>query len=330
MVIKNGNELMEWVPARLAEAGIELVEAISWNKEELARNAGDADIVWAYGGRHELLEGENLAVLKKCWAILRTGTGTDNIDRKTATELGIIIVNTPDQSTDSVADHTISLLFSLVRLVPWHDRLMRKGTWDPWLLEPGRRFRGATLGLVGFGRIPRMIIGKLIGFTMNFMACDPNVSAEEMAFHGVKKASLEEMLAAADYVSLHCPLLEETHHLIGERELRLMQPHSLLVNTARGKVIDEPALIKALQEGWIGGAALDVLEAEPADPDNPLFTMDNVVLTGHLAGHSDAHAEECCEHAVRALIDLAEGRWPSSVVNPEVVPRRGKLAPPRI
>lgn len=329
MVIKDGNPLPDWVPERLKNAGIEFSESICWDKEELTRYAADADIVWSYGGRHHLLEGENLTVLKKCGAILRTGAGTDNVDRKTATKMGIIITNTPYAVTAPVSDHTISLLFSLVRQVAHHDRLIRHGKWDTWTLKPHRRFHGATLGFVGFGRVPRLMTRKLSGFTMNFIAYDLYVKPEVMTFHDVKQVSLDELLQTSDYVSLHCPLTEKTHHLIGERELRLMQPHSLLINTSRGSVIDESALIKALQEGLIAGAALDVLEKEPPAPDNPLLTMENVILTAHFAGNSDTFPQDMCEASVETIIDLAEGRWPRSVVNPEVMPRWGKLSPPK-
>jgi len=326
LVIKDSNPLPDWVAERLKDTSIEFCVAICWNKQDLACHASDADVVWAYGGRR-LLEGENLTVLQKCGAILRTGSGTDNVDVKTATEMGIIVANTPHVVADQVADHAISLLFSLVRQVTRHDRLIRRGKWDYRLAMPTRCYRGATLGLVGFGRIPKLVVQKLSGFEMNFLAYDPYLAAEVVASHGAKSVSLDELLRAANYVSLHCPLTEETHHLIGERELRLVQPHSLLVNTARGKVVDEQALIRALQEGWIAGAALDVLEKEPPDPHNPLLSIENVIVTPHIGGMSDTYPQEFCEASVKALTDLAAGRWPRSVVNPDVTPRWGELAP---
>ena len=322
LVIRDKNPLPEWVPGRLEAAGIDFSVRICWNKEELALHACDADLVWAYGGRRGLLVGENLTELKNCGAILRTGSGTDNVDDKTATEKGIVVVNTPHVIADQVADHAISLLFSLVRQVTRHDRLIRSGIWDSWQAMPtAPRFRGATLGLVAFGRIPRLVAKKLCGFEMLYQAYDPFVDGEVLEAHGVKGVALDELLKTSDYVSLHCPLSEKTYHLIGERELRLMQPTALLVNTARGAVIDELALIRALEEGWIAGAALDVMDSEPPNADNPLLEMENVVLTPHIAGYSDTYPQEYAEASVEAIIDLADGQWPRFVVNPKVTPR---------
>lgn len=320
--------LPDWAAGRLKKAGIEFSMSECHSKEDLARHAADADLVWGYGGRR-VLRGDGLTALKKCRAILRTGTGTDNVDVTKATELGIIVANTPDALTDPVADHTISLLLSLVRQVTRHDRLVRRGQWDSFLAVSYRRYLGATLGLVGFGRVPHLIVQKLHGFQMKFIAHDPFVSAKAMEACGAKRVTLNKLFRTSDYVSLHCPLTEKTHHLVGEQELRMMQPTALLVNTSRGKVVDEQALVKALEEGRIAGAALDVLEKEPPDPDNPLLAMDNVILTPHSAGHSDTFPEEFCEASIEAIIDIAEGRWPRSVVNPEVKPRWGNLSPPR-
>lgn len=328
VMIHSSLPLLEWVPKRLEEAGVDFVQALCSTREDLARYAGDADLVWVNGGGDLLKIADNMALLRRCGAILRSGSGTDNINIEAATELGIIVAHTPHAVAEPVADHAISLLFSLVRQVTRHDRLIRRGIWDPWQALPSRRFRGATLGLVGFGRIPRLIVRKLGGFEMNFLAYDPYVTPELMASYGVKSAPLDELLQTADYVSVHCPLTQETCRLIGEREFRLMQPHALFVNTSRGKVIDEQALIKALQEKWIAGAALDVLEQEPTSPDNPLLRMENVIITPHIGGHSERFPDDYWyETSVEAICDLAQHRWPRAVVNPKVKPRWGTLAP---
>jgi D-3-phosphoglycerate dehydrogenase len=321
-VIQDANPLPEWAPIRLREAGIAFSVRICWDREDLVREASDADLVWSYGGRHGLLNSDNLRVLRKCGAILRTGSGTDNIDVGMATELGIVVVNTPHVVADQVADHTISLLFSLVRQITRHDRLVRTGVWNSFRAMPtAPRFRGATLGMIGFGRIPRLIVHKLSGFGMKALAYDPFVDGKVMASYGVASVPLEDLLRASDYVSLHCPLTRETNHLIGERELRWMQPHALLINTARGSIVDEESLIRALQEGWIAGAGLDVVEQEPPDSDHPLLKLENVILTPHLAGYSDRYPDDFAEASVEAILDLAAGYWPRSVVNPSVIPR---------
>jgi D-3-phosphoglycerate dehydrogenase len=327
-VIEDRNPRPDWLAGRLADAGVDYSVQICWTKEDLEKYAADADVVWSYGGRHGLLEGDNLKVLKKAGAILRTGSGTDNIDKETATELGIIVVNTPHAVAERVADHTISLLFSLVREITRHDRLIRSGQWDCWLAMPSAHdYRGATLGLVGFGRIPQFIVKKLVGFKMNVLAYDPYVDPEVMAELGVESVDLDDIFRRSDYVSLHCPLTDQTCQLVGERELRMMKPKALLVNTARGAVVDEAALIKALEEGWIAGAAMDVLEKEPPVPDNPILQMANVIFTPHVAGLHTKYPEDFAETSVEAILDLKERRWPRSVVNPDVKPRWGELAP---
>ena len=327
-VIEDRNPRPEWLAGRLDDAGVDFSVQICWTEEDLVRYAADADIVWSYGGRHGLLEGDNLKVLKRCGAILRTGSGTDNIDIETATELGIIVVNTPHAVAETVADHTISLLFSLVREITRHDRLIRSGQWDCWLAMPAaHRYRGATLGLVGFGRIAQFIVRKLAGFEMNVLAYDPYVAQELMATYDVRSVSLNDLFRRSDYVSLHCPLTDQTCQLVGERELRLMKPKALLINTSRGGVVDEAALIKALEEGWIAGAAVDVLEKEPPAPDNPILRMENVIFTPHVAGLHTEYPEDFAETSFEAIIDLKERRWPRSVVNPHVKPRWGELAP---
>lgn len=316
-VIPGPFALPDWVPQRLADAGINFVARNCQSGDELRDFAHDADIVWAAGGRRGLLEGDNLKVLSKCVFILRSGSGTDNVDLPTATSLGILVGNTPDAVTEPLADHTISLLFSLVRRVTEHDRRIRRGVWDSFSALQHRPFRGATVGLIGFGRTPRRMIRKLSGFDMNFVSFT-RTDAKTLAEFGVKKVDLDELLRTSDYVSLHCALTPQTKHLIGARELKLMQPHSLLINTSRGPVVDQKALFKALQENWIAGAALDVLEDEPPAKDDPLLGLENVIFTPHSGGHTHSYPRELCEDSVRALIDVAHGKMPTWIVNPEV------------
>jgi D-3-phosphoglycerate dehydrogenase len=320
-VIKDAFPLLDWVPKRLAEAGVDFTVSDCSSGADLAACAKDADVVWAYGGRRGILEGDVLRGLVRCVAIVRSGSGTDNVDKPTATSLGIIVANTPDAVSEPVADHAISLLFSLVRRVTYEDRRVRKGVWDSFGTPAFRSYRGATLGLVGFGRIPRLIVRKLSGFEMRFVAFDPYVDEAQMRPLGVERLELDELLRVSDYVSVHCPLSPATRKLIGERELRLMKPGALLVNTSRGGVLDQPALVKALQNRWIAGAALDVLQDEPPDPANPLLGMDEVILTPHVGGHASAFPKELCEASVQAIIAISRGELPASVVNPEVLPR---------
>ncbi len=319
LVIKGPFPILDWVPKRLEEAGIDFIVQDCATKEALLQCARNAQVVWAYGGRRGLLEGDGLKGLSKCVAIVRSGSGTDNVDKPAATSLGILVANTPDAVAEPVADHAVSLLFSLVRRVTFQDRRIRKGVWDSFSALSFRGYRGATLGLVGFGRIPRRIVAKLSGFEMRFVAYDPYVSETELRSLGVQKAELDELLRVSDYVSVHCPLSPSTANLIGERELKLMRPGSLFINTSRGGVVDQPALAKALQNHWIAGAALDVLKDEPPDPGNPFLAMDQVILTPHMGGHASTFPQELLEASVQTIIDISQGRVPASVVNPDVL-----------
>jgi D-3-phosphoglycerate dehydrogenase / 2-oxoglutarate reductase len=310
----------DWVPRRLAQADINFVYRNCKSRAELAEMAGDADLVWSFGD-HECLYAENLDVIPRCGAILRSGSGTDNIPIKEATALGIIVANTPEAISDTVADHAIALLFAVVRQVSFHDRLMREGVWERTRGWPRWHMGGQTLGLVGFGHIARSVAHKLANFGLTILCHDPVVSAETMAAAGVQSVSFDDLLSRSDFVSLHCPLLDSTYHLIGERQLRLMKPNAILINTSRGPVVDEPALIRALQEGWIGAAGLDVFEQEPTDPNNPLLKMDNVVATPHMAATSDIFWDNFWRYSVDTVLDLAQKKWPRSYVNRDVKPR---------
>jgi D-3-phosphoglycerate dehydrogenase len=259
--------------------------------------------------------------LPRCAAIIRTGSGTDNVPVEEATRRGIVVANTPEAHNDAVSDHAIGLLFAVIRQIPIHDRRVRGGDWKHARTGRYWHLRGQTLGLVGFGLIARLVAKKMSGFDMNVLAYDPFVSAEAMTSLGVRPAGLDELLAGSDFVFLHCPLTKETYHLIGERELRLMKPAAILINTARGPVVDEPALVRALTEGWIAAAGLDVLEDEPPAPDNPLLKLENTVITPHAAGFSDEDEGLCWRLSVESAIAFKQGRWPRSYVNRSVKPR---------
>ena len=314
-----GQPVPEWVPERFAQERIDFLVRECTTGEELAQHAGDADLVWVWGSR--VITADRLQVLDRCGAILRSGSGTDNVPVDEATRLGILVANTPEAINSEVSDHAVGLLLAVIRQIPSQDRAVRQGKWGRSLALPRWHLRGQTLGVVGFGHIGRLFARKMNAFDLTIVACDPVVSGEEMAKHNVQRASLDEVLTRADFVSLHCPLTKGTCHLIGERELRLMKTSAVLINTSRGRVIDEAMLIRALQEGWIAAAGLDVLEQQPPVPENPLLKMDNVVITPHIASHSDIFLECFWRHSVDTVIDLARGRWPRSCVNPEVKPR---------
>jgi D-3-phosphoglycerate dehydrogenase len=316
-----GQTVPEWVIEAFAEQGIDFVARECVARDELAHVAGDADVVWVFGSHQDVLTADNLDVLPRCGAIIRTGSGTDNVPVPEATGLGIVVANTPEAVSDSVSNHAIGLLLAVIRHIAVQDRRLRAGLWDQSILRQGWHLRGQTLGLVGFGHIGRLVARKIHGFELTILVHDPYVSADVLESQGVLAASLDEVLSQSNFVSLHCPLTEETYHLIGERELRLMQPSAILINTTRGPVVDEPVLVRALTEGWIAAAGLDVFEQEPADPDNPLFKLDNVVVTSHMAGFSDEILDNFWRMSVETALDLAKGQWPRSYVNHDVKPR---------
>jgi len=324
LVGHEGQIVPDWVFERMVSEGITLIVNECQTRDELLRTAEDADLIWVFGGSRILFNGGNsddLVSFPRCGAILRTGSGTDNIPVESATQLGIIVANTPEALSDAVSDHATGLLLAVVRQIPLQDRAVRGRGWDRNHGFPRSRLRGRTLGLVGFGNIAQAFVRKLSGFRMKFLAHDPYVSPTVFRDHSVTSLELDEVLAQSDFVSLHCPLTPETTHLIGERQLRLMKPTGVLINTSRGSVVDERMLFRALTEGWIAAAGLDVLEKEPPDWNNPLLKLDNVVVTPHIAAFSDDYLDESWTISVNAVVALAQGCWPRSCVNGRVNPR---------
>jgi len=324
LVALDGQTVPDWVPENLARKGIDLAVHECLNDEDLAQYAADADIVWLFGGSR-VVKAHNLTLLPRCGAIVRTGSGTDNVPVEVATQLGIVVANTPNATVEAVSDHAIGLLFAVMRRIAVQDRAVRGGVWDRYRAWPHGPLRRRTLGLVGFGRIARALARKLSGFEKTVLTCDPLVSPEVAAQHGVRTVSLDEILSQTDVLSIHCPLTPDTRHLIDERALRRMKPTAVLLNTARGPVVDERALARALTEGWIAGAGLDVLEQEPPDPANPLLRLDNVVLTPHISAYSDEYLESSWRESVDTVIALAGGHWPPSPVNHPERPRWNSL-----
>jgi glyoxylate reductase len=246
--------------------------------------------------------------------------GYDHIDVQAATQRGILVTNTPGAVTESTADLTWGLMLSVARRIPEGDRYIRAGQWDEWRLMflLGRDIHAHTLGIVGMGRIGQAVARRAKGFGMrvlyhNRKRLEPAIEAEL----GATWAELSTLLRQADFVSLHVPLTAETRHYIGAAELRMMQPTAYLINTARGPVVDEPALMRALQEGWIAGAGLDVFEHEPQVPQS-LRELDNVVLVPHIGSASVATRDKMAIMAAQNLVAALRGERPPHVVNPEV------------
>ena len=240
--------------------------------------------------------------------IARVGVGYDSIDIAAASEGGVWVATAPGGNERVVADHTVGLMLALLRRIPELDRDMRHGGWKRTGRYLPRELSGLTVGLVGCGTIGRLVGERLQGFGVDLLIHDPALGSDSIP--------LESLLSSSHVVSVHCPLLPSTRHLIDAAALRLMRPDAILVNAARGPIVDEAALIEALNSGVIAGAALDVFETEPPE-DSPLFAMDNVVVSPHNAGMSEASVETMLRVATQAVIDGAAGRPPAHLVNPE-------------
>jgi D-3-phosphoglycerate dehydrogenase len=309
----------EWVLQALAAEGIEFLIHGCRSRADLAAHASDSDLVWIWGSR--VLTKSRLEVLERCGAILRSGSGTDNVPVAEASERNILVINTPEAVAQEVSDHAIALLLSMVRQTAAQDRLMRSGVWEFRRQNNRWHLQGSTLGLIGFGRIAQLVAAKVGFFGLRILVYDPWVPGEDIRSRGAEPVGLQTLLSNSDFISVHCPLTPDTHHLIGAKEVRLMKPHAILINTSRGPIVDESALIRALQEKRIGGAGLDVFEKEPLPAKSPLLSLENVVLTPHIAGYSDNFPESFWRYSVESVVAVANGYWPRAVVNPSVQPR---------
>jgi D-3-phosphoglycerate dehydrogenase / 2-oxoglutarate reductase len=291
-------------PAKRALARLdpEYRMAKSSSAEDVLAVARDADAVLV---TYAKLPGELLRELKRCKAIGRFGLGVDNIDLPAAKQLGIAVNYVPDYCLREVSDHAMALLLSLARKVPQSNKLVQSGRWELPPLVPLRRLDGRVLGLVGFGNIPRALAPKARAFGLRVVVHDPYVSPDVLAKAAVEDASFDALLAMSDFVSIHAPLLPATRGLFNADAFRKMKKGAYLINTARGPLVDEAALIAALDSGHLGGAALDVVTTEPLAKDSPLLGRDNVILTPHTGFYSVEALEElqtkCASDVARVL-----------------------------
>jgi len=260
----------------------------------------------------------------KLKGIVRYGIGVDNIDLEAATAKGVVVANVPDYAIETVADHAWALILALVRRIVIADKYVRNrlyiGKWtNPPEYLRGIDLSGKVLGLVGVGRIGREVAKRAKGFGVKILGYDPYISSDVAKEFGIELVNLDTLLSESDIISIHCPLTKETYHLINEDKIRLMRKRPYIINTARGAIIDEKALYKALKEGWIAGAALDVFEIEPPPENNPLFELDNVVLTPHIAWYTEEALRRLEMSAVEEAIRILRGELPRNIVNREVL-----------
>lgn len=262
-----------------------------------------------------------LGQLPELKGIVRLGIGVDSVDLDAATDLGIVVANVPVFCQDEVAEHAMGLLLAVTRKIVLADRLTRQGKWVVGIQErmlPMRRLRGQTLGLVGFGRIAQRLTGMAQALGLRVIAADPYVAQETAQAAGVALMPFEELLPQADIVSLHVPLTSETRGLINSDALALMKRGAILINTARGPVVDEVALEEALADGKLGGAGLDVLETEPPKIPHPLLDFDNVVLTCHYGSCSFEAYADLRRSVSEQAAQILRGEFPRNLVNSRV------------
>ncbi len=303
------------------DAVAEIVEVDASSEESFIAGAHDADALltsWGITISRNIIES-----LEKCVVIGVGSVGVDMVDVDAATENGIVVTNTPDIFIEEVADHALSLLLACYRQLKIQEKLIHEGRWYEGrpMLNNTPRLIGQTLGVLAYGNVAEATVRRARAFGMNIIACDPYVSEIKMTRDGIEPVSFNDLLERSDYLSLHCLLNEETRHIMNAEAFKRMKSTAYLINTCRGGVIDEQALIEALQNNEIAGAGLDVLEQEPPSVDNPLFSMDNVVVTPHIASATARMRPETRRRAAREIALALRGKWPMSPVNPTVMPR---------
>ena len=267
------------------------------------------------------IDAEVFNAAPKLKIVSQLAVGFDNIDLAEATKRGIYVTNTPEVLTDTTADFAWALLMAVARRVVEGDKYVRTGQWKvgwhPAMLT-GRDVFGTTIGIVGAGRIGYAMAKRALGFDMKVFFYDviPRPEIEKL---GAKKVDLPALLKESDFVTIHVPLMKETHHLINEEKLGLMKKTAYIINNSRGPVVDEKALHKALKEGWIAGAGLDVFEQEPTPMDNPLLKLENIVVAPHISSASLETRAKMSEMVADNLVSFFQGKQPPNLVNPEVM-----------
>jgi len=314
---------------KIDDAGLKLLEGISevkfasgTSEETLMEESRgvDAIVIRAMGRITAKVMG-NAPRLK---VVGRHGVGVDNIDVEAATRRGIPVVYTPEANAEAVADHTMGLIIALAKnIVQGNCALKFKGNWNFRYEQRGTDVYGKTLGIIGLGRIGRRVAKRARGFDMRVLVYDPYVNEDGASKVGVELVDLETLLGSSDFVTIHVPLTEETRKLLSEREFSLMKPGAFLVNTSRGGVVDERAIIRALSTGRLAGAGLDVFEKEPPDPENPLFKFGNVVVTPHMASHTVESLRKMAVEVAEGVVKVLKGETPTNIVNPEVLKAKG-------
>ncbi|MCL5030868.1 MAG: C-terminal binding protein [Bacteroidetes bacterium] len=304
---------LEWEKEEFKKLGLEysIFQMKHASPNQLVEKLIDADIIIVNMAK---MNREVLSKLNKCKLIIRHGVGYDNIDIKSANEFNITVSYIPDYCTEEVAEQALMLLLVAYRKFVLQSESMKlsigKSEWDFSPIIPIRRFSGKTAGLIGCGRIGQKILKMLRGFDINVLVYDPLLSEKRLSELGVSNNSLEDVLSQSDMISIHSSLNLTTYHMIGEKELRMMKPESIIVNTARGGIINADALAKACKEKWIAGAGIDVYEKEPPANNFPLVGLENVILTPHISWYSEDAGWDIRKKIMEDVLRFIKGQKP--------------------
>jgi len=295
----------------LGSIGADLQLASQATPEAILKVAVPADALLV---TYAKITADMIQQMRRCRIISRFGIGVDNVDLEAATAAGIVVTKVPDYCIDEVSDHAMALLLALVRKIPASNAQVHAGRWEMKAVVPIHRLKGRILGLVGFGRIPRLLAPKAKAFGLRVIVHDPLVQADVIAREHVDQVDFDELLAQSDYVSIHTPLLPETRNLFNGDAFGRMKPGSYLINTARGPIVDEQALARALDAGQLAGAALDVMPHEPP-AGSPLLGRDNVIITPHTSFYSEESLLELQRKAAQEVADVLTGKPAKNPVN---------------
>ena len=320
--VRPGNVANRYEPELEALAPIaDIVEVSGSDAEAFAAGARDADaIITSWGIRFDQAI---IGKLEKCVVIGVGSVGVDMVDIAAATEAGIVVTNVPDVFIEEVADHAMMLLLAAGRRIRTMEAVIASGNWHKGraILNAVPRLMGQTLGLFAFGNIARCTARRAAAFGLRVIAHDPYVSELTMSEAGVEPVGFTELLERSDYLSVHAPLNDETYHTFNAAAFAQMKPTAVLINSARGPIVEESALIDALAGGRLAAAGLDVFETEPVRADSPLLQMDNVVVTPHVASATSRMRPETRRRVGREVALVLRNRWPRSCVNPTVLPK---------
>jgi D-3-phosphoglycerate dehydrogenase / 2-oxoglutarate reductase len=296
----------------LDEQGITAVSFKTEPREDISQLIEYAD---AFVTQYNIVDSRIIDAMKKCKLIMKYGTGYDNIDVAYAEKKGIYCCNIPDFCSDEVSNHALAFILNLARGIARLDKAMRRGVFSFEFVLPLPEFGKMTVGIIGMGSVGKSICHKLKPFDVKILGYDPYLSRDAMREIGIEKADLNEICEKSDFITIHCLLNKETYHLIGENQFKRMKRTAYIINTARGSIIDESALIDALEENRIKGAGLDVYENEPVSPSSKLLLMDNVILTPHSGAQSEGSDTQLRKRTVQEVARVLRGEKPANPVN---------------